>query len=239
MEETKASYYFDDLTASIAGDLFSTAKYPWDVLKEKDKFLELEESEDLSDKNGGVVIEGKVRIGQGTKIAPGVVIEGPVIIGENALIRPHVWIRPGTIIGNECVIGHGVELKNSILFDKAKLGANVFVGDSIIGKGARIGSGVVTGNRRFDQKEVEIKINTERYPTGTDKFGCLVGDYARLGANCITSPGTLVGQHTWVYGGVLLNGMVPKKSLLKLRQDTEIVIKEDVLLNDKDKKGSR
>ena len=239
MEEIKASYYFDDLTATIAGDLFSTVKYPWDVLKEKERLLELEESKDFGDRTGEVITEGRVHIGKGTEIAPGVVIEGPVIIGENVLIRPHAWIRPQTISGNECVIGHGVELKNSILFDKAKLGTNVFVGDSIIGKGARIGSGVVTGNRRFDQKEVEIKVNTERYPTGTDKFGWLVGDYARLGANCITSPGTLVGQHTWVYGGVLLNGMVPKKSLLKLRQDTEIVIKEDVLLNDKDKKGSR
>lgn len=239
MEEIKASYYFDDLTASIAGDLFSAVKYPWEVLKEKDKLLELKESQDLSDRTGEVVTDGKVCIGRGTKIAPGAVIEGPVIIGENVLIRPHVWIRPQTIIGNDCVIGHGVELKNSILFDKSKLGTNVFVGDSIIGKGARVGSGVVTGNRRFDQQEVIIKINTEKYPTGTDKFGCIIGDYARLGANCITSPGTLVGQHTWVYGGVLLNGMVPRKSLLKLRQDTEIVIKEDVVLNDKDKKGLR
>ena len=37
-----------------------------------------------------------------------------------------------------------------------------FVGDSILGKSTRIGSGCILANRRFDQKNIEIKIDGKK-----------------------------------------------------------------------------
>ncbi len=47
----------------------------------------------------------------------------------------------------------------------------------------------------------------------------------------------LVGKHTWIYAGVLVAGLVPKESLLKLRQKTEIVAKNRMVLSRTDKEG--
>ena len=38
-----------------------------------------------------------------------------------------------------------------------------FVGDSILGKSARIGSGTILANRRFDQKNIGIRVNGIKY----------------------------------------------------------------------------
>lgn len=185
----------------------------------------------------GVVIEGEVEIGEGTVIDPFVYIEGPVSIGRNVTIRSGAWIRPGCLIGDEVVVGHGMELKNVHLARGVKMGTNTFVGDSILGEGARIGSGTIIGNRRFDQKEIVLKIEGQEYATGTDKLGVIMGDYTRLGSNVSTSPGTVVGRQSWVYANAVLSGFIPAQKLVKIRQTQEIVDKTDLLLSAVDMSG--
>ena len=142
-----------------------------------------------------------------------------------------------SIIGNKVVVGHGVEIKNSIIFDECKISTNSFVGDCILGKGARVASGVITGNRRFDQKKVDIRIGKETYPTEMEKFGCVLGEYVRIGANCSTAPGTLIGKHSWTYANMMIRGIIPPKKLLKLRQELETVDKEETVLKREDSEG--
>ena len=79
-------------------------------------------------------------------------------------------IRPGTIIGDNASVGHASEVKHAILQNKSKVASLAFVGDSILGKSARIGSGVILANRRFDQKNIEIKIQGKKHSMGTDFF---------------------------------------------------------------------
>ena len=125
---------------------------------------------------------------------------------------PGAYVRPGTITGNKCVIGFNSEVKNSIIQDGAKIASLAFVGDSILGKSARIGSGVITANRRFDQQNIRLKKEDgEKLDTGTDFFGCILGDYARIGANSVTSPGTLIGAYTWIYPATSIHGFIPKE----------------------------
>ena len=107
-------------------------------------------------------------------------------------------IRPGTIIGDNASVGHGSEVKHAIIGNKAKVASLAFVGNSILGQGTRIGSGTILANRRFDQKNIEIKIDGKKYDTGTDFFGAIIGDNTRLGANCTSVPGTLIGPYTWI-----------------------------------------
>lgn len=84
---------------------------------------------------------------------------------------------------------------------------------------------------------MDIKIDKKSYPTGMDKFGCILGEYARIGANCSTAPGTLIGKHTWTYSNLMIRGVIPPKKLLKLKQEIEIVDKEETVLERKDSEG--
>ncbi len=161
------------------------------------------------------IISDRVGIGMGTEIGPFVVIEDNVLIGKNCVIRAGALIRSNTIIGDDCVIGHGAEIKHAFIFDQAKIQGNVFVGDSIIGKGARLGTGVVIGNRRFDQQEISWQTEDGLVASGSDKVGALIGDYARLGANVTTNPGTVIGAFTWIIGGQAIGGFIPARTFVK------------------------
>jgi len=37
-------------------------------------------------------------------------------------------------------------------------------------------------------------------------LGAIIGMYSRIGANVVLSPGTLIGQHTWVASGSVVHG---------------------------------
>jgi NDP-sugar pyrophosphorylase family protein len=177
-----------------------------------------------------ITVSGPVYIGSGTVIHSGVAIEGPVYIGDNCSIRHGALIRSGTILGEGCVVGHGAEVKNSLCMSGSKMQSGVFVGDSILGLGARLGSGTILANRRFDQGLITLKASDQKFPTGVQFFGAAIGDYARLGANVVTAPGTLVGPYTWVASLVSLQGFVPRAKLVMLKQELEFRDKEETVL---------
>ncbi|MBM3199754.1 hypothetical protein FJZ53_02365 [Candidatus Woesearchaeota archaeon] len=237
MEPTQLGYFFDDLEACPCKEVFKKVKHPWEALKKKDELVDFSKQKIEGKVSKTAKITGNVVIGKGTVVDDYVTIEGPCIIGKDCEIRPGAMIRAKSVIGDKVVMGHGVELKNSIIFDEAKISTNSFVGDCILGKGARVASGAITGNRRFDQKKVEIKIGKSSHPTGMDKFGCILGEYARIGANCSTAPGTLIGKHTWTYSNLMIRGVIPPKKLLKLRQEIEMVDKEETVLTREDTEG--
>lgn len=234
-----ADYFFEEILcfpfAEAIAELPSFEKYV--VLKAR--LLNSMAGELHIEANKHAVIEGNVFIDRGTVIEPFVHIIGPVYIGKNVLIRSHALIRPGTIIGDNAVVGHASEVKNAHIAAETKIASLAFVGDSILGRGARVGSGTITGNRRFDQQEIAIKNGEHTLSIGKDKFGCILGDYVRLGSNVSTAPGTVIGKHTWIYSNASVSGFISKDSIVKLRQDLEIVPKKgDTSLTQRDRDGS-
>ncbi|MBI4983477.1 hypothetical protein HZC32_02435 [Candidatus Woesearchaeota archaeon] len=229
-------FYFEDGEACPCREAFEAVE-PWEALKNKSTLLKFSQSTIEGEVHQSVIISGPVKIGTGTVISPYVVIEGPVMIGKDCTIRPFTLIRPGTIIGDGCVIGNGSEIKNAIVFNEAKIASQTFVGDSILGKGVRVGSGTILANRRFDQKEIHVTLKGKKISVGSDKFGAVIGDYVRLGANCVTMPGTIIGKHTWVVPGACLNGFYEKEKLIKMQANFEIVDKERQVLSHLDKEG--
>ncbi|MCL2842829.1 MAG: hypothetical protein FWE28_05095 [Oscillospiraceae bacterium] len=173
---------------------------------------------------------GNYYIGEGTTIYNNVTIIGPVYIGKNVEIMPGAVIRPGTIIGDNCNVGQSSEVKNSVLFNGAKVASLAFVGDSVLGKSARIGSGVVTANRKFDQSNATIKLNGAAHDLGTDFFGCIVGDSSRLGANSVTQPGTHIGPNTWIFPMTGVRGFVPREKRVFAEQKLAMTENEIVEL---------
>lgn len=183
------------------------------------------------------VLANRVSVGEGTTIHPFVVIEDDVIIGKNCEIRSGALIRSKTIIGDGCVIGHGAEIKHTFICDEAKIQGMTFVGDSIVGKGARIGTGTVISNRRFDQAAIAWRLEDEKIDSGQDKVGALIGDYARLGAHVTTNPGSVIGAFTWISSGNIINGFIGSKQFITADGVTVHNEKAKMLLT-KDEEGN-
>ncbi len=71
---------------------------------------------------------------------------------------------------------------------------------------------------------MQIPIEGEKVPTGRRKLGAILGDGAQTGCNCVLSPGVVVGRDTLIYPGLqLASGVYPGASLIKLRQQIEVV----------------
>ena len=170
--------------------------------------------------DSNVKILGNVYIDEGVEIQSGCIIEGPVYIGKNCKILYNSYIRPGTIMGDDCVVGFASEVKHTIMRDGSKVSDLAFVGDSIIGKNSRIGSGVIVANRGFNQEDIIIKdenknpINLKR-----EVMGIILGDNSRIGSNCTTSPGTFIGQFTWIYPHTCIHGFIPSQKKVYDKQN--------------------
>ena len=210
-------YYFEKIGADeIFGRLTEGKTEAMEIFDSSSKLIdEIEASgkQEIHTTNidENVKIMGNVYIGEGTKIEAGCIIQGPVYIGKNCELMYHSYIRPGTVLGDNCVIGFSTEIKHTIMRDGSKVSDLAFVGDSIIGKNSRIGSGVIVANRGFSQSEVIIKDeNKEKVNLGREAIGVILGDNSRIGSNSTTSPGTFVGKFTWIYPHTCIHGFIPE-----------------------------
>ena len=70
-----------------------------------------------------------------------------------------------------------------------------FVGDSIIGADVNIEAGVIIANYRneLESRNIRIGYREQVINTGVGKFGALVGDGSRIGANAVIAPGGVIG----------------------------------------------
>lgn len=67
-------------------------------------------------------------------------------------------------------------------------------------------------------------INGMTNDTGLAKLGASIGDFSQTGCNCVTNPGTLIGRNTLIYANMsVAKGYIPDNSVVKLRQEIEIV----------------
>lgn len=230
MEELKLNYYFKQMSEFSEKEIFEDCTYVWEPLNKindylKKKIVEPDIKINKAETGEFCSITGNYFIDEGTKIGANVTIEGPVIIGKNVTIQSGALIRPGAIIGDNASVGHGSEVKHAIIQNKAKVASLSFVGDSILGKSTRIGSGSILANRRFDQQNITIKVNGIKHDSGTDFFGSIIGDNTRLGANCTSLPGTCIGPYTWILPTVQVRGFVPAEK--RILPKTEYSIQDN------------
>jgi bifunctional N-acetylglucosamine-1-phosphate-uridyltransferase/glucosamine-1-phosphate-acetyltransferase GlmU-like protein len=75
-----------------------------------------------------------------------------------------------------------------------------FIGDSIIGNDVNFEAGSVTANHYNERvwNEITVIQDGNRIQTGSTRFGSLIGDHGRIGANAVLSPGTLLQPNTVV-----------------------------------------
>ncbi|MGL4540933.1 MAG: transferase [Polymorphobacter sp.] len=139
-------------------------------------------------------IVGDVAVHHSAIIEPGAIIKGPAVIGARCFVAAGAYVRDGCWLEADCILGPGAELKSSLVFAGSKLAHFNFVGDSIIGARVNIEAGAIIANYRNEQPEpaISIMIDGQAHATGADKFGALVGDGCRIGANAVIAPGAIL-----------------------------------------------
>ena len=224
------SEYLDTSHAAGHEALFDHAGPVWEILPKINghvkALLAQHGSQNHGTMRGQAYIGDNVYIGKGTVISHGVSIVGPTWIGENCYLAPGCYVRENTIMGNNVIAGNASEFKNCVLFDFAEIPHWNYVGDSILGYKAHLGAGVILSNYRLDHGRIPL-LDPDRpgtkIETGLEKFGAIIGDYVDIGSNAVISPGSIIGRHSMIYPLTHWCGVLPARSILKLRQQTQLV----------------
>jgi NDP-sugar pyrophosphorylase family protein len=143
---------------------------------------------------------GNSAIHESAIVEDGAVLKGALIIGKGSFIAAGAYLRGGVYIGTNCIVGPSCEIKSSFMLHGSKLAHFNFVGDSLIGEGVNIEAGAIIANYRNELEGAEIKMRHEGdvIHTGVCKFGALVGDGSKIGANAVIAPGALLQKKTYV-----------------------------------------
>jgi UDP-N-acetylglucosamine diphosphorylase / glucose-1-phosphate thymidylyltransferase / UDP-N-acetylgalactosamine diphosphorylase / glucosamine-1-phosphate N-acetyltransferase / galactosamine-1-phosphate N-acetyltransferase len=150
----------------------------------------------LAQLNLGWVRCGDAVVHQSAIVEPGAVIKGVAVIGPRAFVSSSALLRGGVWLGQGCVIGPGCEVKTSFMGAGSKLAHLNFCGDSVIGCDVNIEAGAMLANCRNerDDKRIRVRVGAVLHTLDVTKFGALVGDGCRIGANAVLAPGTVLAR---------------------------------------------
>lgn len=145
-------------------------------------------------------INNGIAVHKAAIIEAGVILKPPVIIGPYCFVGAHAYLRDGVFLDESVKIGPGTELKTIIVMAFSTLAHFNFAGNSIIGSHVNLEAGAVIANHYNDrmEKNIVVTYDGDRISTGMDKFGALVGDYCKVGANAVLSPGTILERKSIV-----------------------------------------
>lgn len=154
------------------------------------------------------VIQDEIAIHRTATVEAGALLKPPLIIGAHCFIASGSLLRGGCWLDEHCIIGPGAELKTSFMFSGSKLAHFNFVGDSVLGHGINLEAGSIVANYRNerDDKEVRVRVDGTLQRTGCDKFGALLGDQCRIGANAVLAPGAVLKPGSVVGRGQVFDG---------------------------------
>lgn len=141
-----------------------------------------------------------VAIHKGARIEENVTLKGPIIINDRCFVGAHAYIRGGVFLGENSLVGPGCEVKSSYILSGSSLAHFNFVGDSLIGSHVNMEAGSVIANHFNERqdKTIFVLIDNKKTSINATKFGALVGDHTKIGANAVLSPGTILAPQSIV-----------------------------------------
>ncbi len=145
-------------------------------------------------------IAGDVAVHRSSTIEDGAVLKGPLIIMGHCFVGAHAYFREGGLVAPGVKIGPGSEIKSSVICSESAVAHFNYIGNSIIGHRVNFEAGSIAANHYNERADKEIRVRYEGrvIATGAVKFGALVGDHVRIGANAVLSPGTVLPMHSVV-----------------------------------------
>jgi acetyltransferase-like isoleucine patch superfamily enzyme len=90
-----------------------------------------------------------------------------------------------------------------------------------------MGAVVILSNVKLDHAEIAVVTPDGLIPTGLRKFGAIVGDRTEIGCNAVINPGSVIGRDCMIYPSVNFRGVLPPESVVKLRQELQVVEQRD------------
>lgn len=168
--------------------------YPWDILSASKRLLE--ELEYTSIHQGAkvastAIVEPPVIIEPGAVIEHNAVIRGPAYIGRGVYVGTGALIHGNTSLEEGVVVGAYSEVTGSNLQPRTVIGRGCFVGDTITGRDVVFEPHVTAINllKEKGPKRLEPTIKDGRM---LQKIGAIVGNGARIGANTVLYPLSVV-----------------------------------------------
>jgi UDP-N-acetylglucosamine diphosphorylase / glucose-1-phosphate thymidylyltransferase / UDP-N-acetylgalactosamine diphosphorylase / glucosamine-1-phosphate N-acetyltransferase / galactosamine-1-phosphate N-acetyltransferase len=173
-----------------------SGKTPWDIIAEIEVIIK-KQIETLGD---DFTISNGIAVHKSAVVEAHAVMKPPVIISEKCFVAAHAYMRGGVFVGPRSVVGPGCELKSCIILNDSALAHFNFAGDSIIGSHVNMEAGSLIANHYNERqdKTIHVVINGQRLKIPSTKFGALIGDHSRMGANSVLSPGTVLQKSTVV-----------------------------------------
>jgi NDP-sugar pyrophosphorylase family protein len=143
---------------------------------------------------------GNMAIHKGATVEDGVTLKEYTIIEEGAIVKAGAYLRDGVYLGRNVSVGANCEIKQSIIFDQSRIAHLNYVGNSLIGEDVNLEAGAILANHFNERtdKEIDVLIGSGRIRTGVTKFGALLGDGCRIGANAVLTPGTILNKQAIV-----------------------------------------
>lgn len=182
---------------------WQAVKYPWHALELTQHFLKAHKNK-ISKKAQiakTAIIEGNTVVEDGAKIFDYAIVKDSYI-GKNAVVGNHSLVRE-SVVEEQGVVGGSSEVARSYIGAHSWLHRN-YVGDSIIKENVGLGSGAVCANLRLDEENINIRIDGQKINCGSNKFGCGIGRGCRIGVNTSIMPGVLIGEHSFVGSGLVV-----------------------------------
>jgi bifunctional N-acetylglucosamine-1-phosphate-uridyltransferase/glucosamine-1-phosphate-acetyltransferase GlmU-like protein len=163
---------------------------PWEIIESIQEILFAL----ISDLDAEFTIKDGIAIHQTAAIEQNVVMKAPVIVCKNVTVGANAYLRSGVLLDEAVHIGAGCEIKQSVIFYSTAVAHLNYIGNSIIGSDVNFEAGSVAANHFNERRDKAISVRYEDsiIKTGVEKFGSLVGDGCRVGANAVLSPGTLL-----------------------------------------------
>src|SRR5688500_7721391 len=187
------SDYISRMPAVAASQL---KKMPWDITNNLSAIiLQLIETCDTD-----YILNDGVAVHKTAVIEQNVVLKPPVLIGENVSVGANAYVRGPVLLDKGVHIGAGCEIKQSMIFSDTAIAHFNYIGNSIIGSNVNFEAGSIAANHfnERDDKIISVKYNDSIINTSVKKFGSLVGDGCKIGANAVLSPGTILNKHSVV-----------------------------------------
>ena len=169
----------------------------------------------------GVHLHGASSVGAGAMVGPDVYCEDSSIgaearvwysvlrsaeVGPGCEVGPYASLRPGTVMKKGAKAGTFVELKKTVVGEKAKVPHLSYMGDATIGDRANVGAGTITCN--YD---------------GFEKHETHIGEDAFIGSDTMLVAPVSIGKGAFTGAGSVISKDVPEDGLGVERSDQRII----------------
>ncbi|MEZ5357218.1 MAG: hypothetical protein R3F48_00215 [Candidatus Zixiibacteriota bacterium] len=169
-------------------------------------------------------------------IGSNVTIEGNCVIRNKSRIRANAVLNNANI-GDNCLIDCHCNIDHSVVMENVKILSGAAIAYSVIGKGSVIGGKTIIACEKliaigkkengtdyspseidseyaYSDPDLVYRQMSKYHASSTivrhrNRFGALVGDFVRIGANSFVQPGRKIGHHSIITPGTEIRHNIP------------------------------